>query len=87
MRYFVKSLLWVLLLIFPFCLFAKHIQRNVVRVPDGYTIEVLQDRAPVRIRLINIDTPEKKPPFGRWSTNQLRSLIAGQPVTGECWGV
>ncbi|EPS5315848.1 thermonuclease family protein, partial [Escherichia coli] len=57
------------------------IQGNVVRVLDGDTIEVLQDRTPVRIRLINIDAPEKKQPFGRWSTNQLKSLIAGQPVT------
>ncbi|HEB7853316.1 TPA: thermonuclease family protein [Escherichia coli] len=81
MRYSVKSMLWIVLLIVPFCLFAEQIQGNVVRVLDGDTIEVLQDRTPVRIRLINIDAPEKKQPFGRWSTNQLKSLIAGQPVT------
>ncbi|EBB7895792.1 thermonuclease family protein [Escherichia coli] len=81
MRYSVKSMLWIVLLIAPFCLFAEQIQGNVVRVLDGDTIEVLQDRTPVRIRLINIDAPEKKQPFGRWSTNQLKSLIAGQPVT------
>ena len=80
MRYSVKSMLWIVLLIAPFCLFAEQIQGNVVRVLDGDTIEVLQDRTPVRIRLINIDAPEKKQPFGRWSTNQLKSLIAGQPV-------
>ncbi|EEF9755266.1 thermonuclease family protein [Salmonella enterica] len=81
MRYSVKSMLWIVLLIAPFCLFAEQIKGNVVRVLDGDTIEVLQDRTPVRIRLINIDAPEKKQPFGRWSTNQLKSLIAGQPVT------
>lgn len=81
MRYSVKSMLWIVLLTVPFCLFAEQIQGNVVRVLDGDTIEVLQDRTPVRIRLINIDAPEKKQPFGRWSTNQLKSLIAGQPVT------
>ena len=81
MRYSVKSMLWIVLLTVPFCLFSEQIQGNVVRVLDGDTIEVLQDRTPVRIRLINIDAPEKKQPFGRWSTNQLKSLIAGQPVT------
>lgn len=81
MRYSVKSMLWIVLLIVPFFLFAEQIQGNVVRVLDGDTIEVLQDRTPVRIRLINIDAPEKKQPFGRWSTNQFKSLIAGQPVT------
>ena len=70
-----------ILFLFPGILCAKELEGNVVRVLDGDTIEVLQDRTPVRIRLINIDAPEKKQPFGRWSTNQLKSLIAGQPVT------
>lgn len=70
-----------ILFLFPGILCAKEIEGNVVRILDGDTIEVLQDRTPVRIRLINIDAPEKKQPFGRWSTNQLKSLIAGHPVT------
>ncbi|EFG1052923.1 thermonuclease family protein [Escherichia coli] len=60
---------------------AAEIQGKVVRVLDGDTIEVLNEKMPVRVRLINIDAPEKKQPFGKWSTNQLKSLIAGQPVT------
>ncbi|EJY8124887.1 hypothetical protein OX348_004436, partial [Salmonella enterica subsp. enterica serovar Infantis] len=39
------------------------IQGKVIRVLDGDTIEVLQDKQdkkPVRIRLANIDAPEKK---------------------------
>ncbi len=57
------------------------IQGKVIRVLDGDTIEVLQDKKPVRIRLANIDAPEKKQAFGRWSTNQLKTLLAGQSVT------
>ncbi|HDX3091088.1 TPA: thermonuclease family protein [Escherichia coli] len=59
----------------------QEIQGKVIRVLDGDTIEVLQDKKSVRIRLANIDAPEKKQAFGRWSTNQLKTLLAGQSVT------
>ena len=35
---------------------------------------------PIRVRLINIDAPEKKQAFGRWSTTQLKTLVAGKQV-------
>ncbi|EHE8216785.1 thermonuclease family protein [Salmonella enterica] len=54
---------------------------KVIRVLDGDTIEVLQDKKPIRVRLANIDAQEKKQAFGRWSTNQLKALLAGQSVT------
>lgn len=60
---------------------AAEMQGKVIRVLDGDTIEILQDKQPVRIRLANIDAPEKKQPFGRWSAEQLKTLAAGQPVT------
>ncbi|EPK0531724.1 thermonuclease family protein [Escherichia coli] len=59
----------------------QEIQGKVIRVLDGDTIEVLQDKKPVRIRLANIDAPEKKQAFWRWSANQLKALLAAQPVT------
>ncbi|EJG8033476.1 TPA: thermonuclease family protein [Escherichia coli] len=59
----------------------QEIQGKVIRVLDGDTIEVLQNKKPVRIRLANIDAPEKKQAFGRWSANQLKALLAAQPVT------
>ncbi|EDQ1914831.1 thermonuclease family protein [Salmonella enterica] len=65
----------------PTTLFAAEIQGKVIHVLDGDTIEVLQNKTPVRIRLANIDAPEKKQAFGRWSTNQLKGLVAAQPVT------
>ncbi|MXP50683.1 micrococcal nuclease (plasmid) [Pantoea sp. Eser] len=70
-----------MLFLFSGFLCAKEIEGKVVRVLDGDTIEVLQDKKTVRIRLINIDAPENKQPFGRWSTNQLKSLIAGRIVS------
>ncbi|ENL6119089.1 thermonuclease family protein [Salmonella enterica] len=62
-------------------LYAAEIRGKVIRVPDGDTIDILQDKTPVRIRLANIDAPEKKQAYGRWSANQLKGLVAAQPVT------
>ncbi|EBL7509829.1 micrococcal nuclease [Salmonella enterica subsp. enterica] len=71
----------LLVILFSGSLCAAEIQGKVIRVLDGDTIDVLQDKKPVRIRLANIDAPEKKQAYGRWSLNQLKSLIAAQPVT------
>ncbi|MBI0325336.1 thermonuclease family protein [Escherichia coli] len=60
---------------------AVQIQGLVIRVLDGDALEILQARHPVRIRLVNIDAPEKKQPFGRRSMNQLKSLVVNTPVT------
>ncbi|EIO3791025.1 thermonuclease family protein [Escherichia coli] len=65
----------------PYTFNQKILQGKVIRVLDGDTIEVLQDKKSVRIRLANIDAPEKKQAFGRWSANQLKALLAAQPVT------
>lgn len=64
----------------PVSVIAAALNGKVTRVLDGDTIEVLQDKKPVRVRLANIDAPEKKQAFGSWSTNQLKNLVAGQIV-------
>lgn len=66
------------------------IQGKVIRVLDGDTIEVLQDKKPVRIRLANIDAPEKNRLSGAGQQislklcsqdNLLPSLIRRQTAT------
>ncbi|EFE5937871.1 MULTISPECIES: thermonuclease family protein [Enterobacter] len=74
-------LFFSLLYIYPHVSSATQFEGSVVRVLDGDTIEVLREQNPVRVRLLNIDAPEKKQPFGRWSTNQLKALLAGQSVS------
>jgi len=64
----------------PGFLLAAEIQGKVIRVLDGDTIEVLQHDVPVKVRLANIDAPEKKQSYGRWSTKQLKTLVAGKEV-------
>ncbi|HAF1906933.1 TPA: micrococcal nuclease, partial [Salmonella enterica] len=41
----------------PSLLIAAELSGKVTRVLDGDTIEVLQDKTPVRVRLANIDAP------------------------------
>lgn len=79
----VKIFVFVCGFLLSFAGHATEIYGKVIRVLDGDTIEILNDRTPVRVRLQNIDAPEKKQPFGRWSTNQLKNLISGKPVTVE----
>lgn len=69
-----------LFFLFSVNLCAAEINGKVIRVLDGDTIEVLQNQTPVRIRLGNVDAPEKKQAYGRWSANQLKKLIAGKRV-------
>ena len=72
----------------PYTFNQKILQGKVFRVLDGDTIEIktlpakiVVYEVPIRVRLINIDAPEKKQPFGRWSTSQLKTLVAGKQVT------
>lgn len=60
---------------------AEQFSGNVIKILDGDTLEVLHKKTPVRVRLQNIDAPEKQQPFGDWSGQQLKSLTANHPVT------
>ena len=52
----------LVLFIFSWPVLCADIHGRVFRVLDGDTIEVMDSRKAVRIRLINIDAPEKKQP-------------------------
>jgi micrococcal nuclease len=53
---------------------------SVVRVLDGDTIEVLVDRSARRVRLAEVDAPEKGQAFGRAARDTLATPIAGREV-------
>ena len=72
----------LVLFIFSWPVLSADIHGRVARVLDGDTIEVMNSRKAVpEIRLINIDAPEKKQDYGRWSTDMMKSLVAGKTVT------
>ena len=50
----------------------------VIGISDGDTITVLHEREPVKIRLAEIDAPEKKQPFGTKSKQALSDLCFGK---------
>ncbi|EDJ1080610.1 micrococcal nuclease, partial [Salmonella enterica] len=49
--------IFVIGILFSCTVLAADIRGKVIRVLDGDTIEVLQERQPVRVRLLNIDAP------------------------------
>jgi len=50
---------------------------QVISIADGDTLTLLVDQKPLRIRLANVDAPEKNQPFGQRSKQSLSNL---------CWG-
>lgn len=56
---------------------------KVVKISDGDTITILQNKEQTKVRLYGIDAPEKKQDYGQRSKQFLASLIAGQVVEVE----
>lgn len=56
---------------------------RVIGIADGDTMTVLVDKKPVKLRLANIDAPEKKQPFGQRSKESLSAICWGKDATFE----
>lgn len=56
---------------------------EVVRILDGDTVEILHDSRTARIRLANIDAPEKGQAFGARSRDYLGELVFRRVVQVE----
>lgn len=68
-----KRLFYLFVFLFP--LYAG--AHQVIGITDGDTLTLLVDQKPLKIRLANIDAPEKKQAFGQRSRQSLSDL---------CWG-
>ena len=85
-----KCLPIIALLLMPIFLNAETIEGKVVGVSDGDTITVLlvteSAKTSVKIRLSEIDTPERNQAFGTQAKQQLSKKIFGKIVTVEYQG-
>lgn len=67
----------VLFLLFSTSAFAY----KVIGIADGDTLTILQNRKPVKLRLANVDAPEKSQPYGQRSRQSLSDLCWGKDAT------
>ena len=63
--------------------FAVTYTGKVIGVTDGDTIKILVDRTQHKIRLAEIDTPEKGQPYGKKAKQALSRLVFGKTVNVE----
>lgn len=69
-----RSAVWLVL-----CVVASNAWADrVIGVTDGDTIKVLHGREQLKVRLGNIDAPEKRQPFGAQSKQSLAALCFGR---------
>jgi endonuclease YncB( thermonuclease family) len=59
---------------------AEEFSGKVVAVMDGDTLLVIRDGHPVKVRLAEIDAPEKLQPFGIASKKSLAEMVKGKQV-------
>ena len=61
----------------------KVYQGKVIKVTDGDSINILHESKPLRIRLAEIDAPERGQPFWKKSREALADYVSGKEVTVE----
>jgi micrococcal nuclease len=70
-------------LLFPLTLALPAHSAEVIRIADGDTLTVLEGRRQVKIRLANIDAPERRQSYGNRSRQSLAALCFRKEATYE----
>ena len=73
----------LLLLAAPLAARAETLTGKVVSVADGDTITILVDSERVKVRLAEIDAPERGQPWGKRAKQALTEKVAGHVVQVE----
>lgn len=76
----VPTLLVILLVCLPLLAQAESLFGRVTAVTDGDTISVLVENRPIKVRLAEIDTPERNQPWGSRAKKALSRKVFGQNV-------
>ncbi|HYR05115.1 MAG TPA: thermonuclease family protein [Gallionella sp.] len=75
-----RCLLCVLLLLAGGFAEAAEFSGKVIAVLDGDTLLVLRSGSPVKVRLAEVDAPEKAQPYGTASQKSLAEMVMGKQV-------
>ena len=74
-----RATLLLILLFVPISLFADTIHEGkVIKIADGDTLTILVDKQHLKIRLSDIDAPERKQPFAAKAKQALSDLAFGE---------
>ena len=65
---------------------ADELVGRVVSIADGDTLTLLVSRQQIKVRLLDIDAPERRQPFGTRSRQSLADLCHGKPARVESTG-
>lgn len=71
---------WLLLCCLAFAVRAETFEAPVIAVIDGDTVLVLRGAQKVKVRMVDIDAPEKQQPYGRRSRRALCELVCRREV-------
>lgn len=74
---------WLLVCCLSWAAQAETFDAQVIAVLDGDTVLVLRDQQRLKIRLADIDAPEKAQPFGMQSRDALRARVEKKRVQVE----
>lgn len=88
MTKYIKHTIFILLFVLSILnfAFAEMLKGKVVGVSDGDTITILlEGNKPVKVRLAQIDAPEKHQDFGQKSKQSLSDMIYQKEVTVKVW--
>jgi len=72
------QILWLLLLVLPLSANAETLTGKVVGITDGDTITVLVAERTIKVRLAEIDTPERGQPWGSRAKQALSDKVFGK---------
>ena len=85
-----RSLLVLIFLAVPLLAIGQEVK--VISITDGDTVKVLtHDKQQIKVRLAEIDTPERKQPYGKKAKEALSNMVFGKvvdlrPVTIDRYG-
>ena len=63
--------------------YAENLTGKVISISDGDTVTIINDYQKTKIRLAEIDTPEKKQPYGKKARKALSDFILNKEVEVE----